>query len=560
MATINGTFNSLIAGTLSGTIGTPGPQGQPGPQGDPGVGIPAGGLAGQVLAKQSGVDYQTEWVDQSGGGGAVWGDIIGTLSLQTDLATALAGKYSTTNPSGFITASALTPYLLSSTAASTYQTLSGMSAYLQKAGGYITGDIQSNNGSGYRTWNGTNLTAILSPVSVVFNNTSLGHGSLTVDADGITFYSSPYKQTQPFLGLAGYATESWVTAGFYPLTGNPSGFLTTGDGGTVPAGGTTGQILAKASSSDYSLVWESFIPGDRYLTTSTTSNTISNGTKTFTVDTGLSYTTQQDLTIAADPSNHMHGRVTSYDSGSGVLVVDITNHTGSGTHVSWTVNVGGTVPLASVAWGDITGTIGSQSDLATELNAKLDHAGGAIDANGSITASDTSTATDSELAGWGLGVQLSADHTKGTTVEFNGLDTYDGASHMQVTPTGLTFPDSTVQTTAGGAAVTNNNQLATTVTPTFVSYTLAYSDRNGIVLCQAGCSNITLTDSSEGWTPGQQVLIVNNSGYPFQIVTSGYATFVSYNDLSYISAKGVCAAVYIDTNSWFISGNLQASP
>jgi hypothetical protein len=75
-------------------------------------------------------------------------------------------------------------------------------------------------------------------------------------------------------------------------------------------------------------------------------------------------------------------------------------------------------------------------------------AGGALDANASITASDTSTATDSELAGWGLGVQLSADHTKGTTLEFDGLDAYDGASHMQVTPTGLTFPDASVQTTA----------------------------------------------------------------------------------------------------------------
>jgi hypothetical protein len=27
------------------------------------------------------------------------------------------------------------------------------------------------------------------------------------------------------LSLSGYATESWVTSGFYPLTGNPSSFL-----------------------------------------------------------------------------------------------------------------------------------------------------------------------------------------------------------------------------------------------------------------------------------------------------------------------------------------------
>lgn len=38
-------------------------------QGEPGVGIPAEGLSGQVLAKASDDDFDTEWVDPSGGGG-----------------------------------------------------------------------------------------------------------------------------------------------------------------------------------------------------------------------------------------------------------------------------------------------------------------------------------------------------------------------------------------------------------------------------------------------------------------------------------------------------------
>jgi hypothetical protein len=40
-----------------------------GTQGIPGVGVPTGGSAGQVLSKASGTNYDTEWVDQSGGGG-----------------------------------------------------------------------------------------------------------------------------------------------------------------------------------------------------------------------------------------------------------------------------------------------------------------------------------------------------------------------------------------------------------------------------------------------------------------------------------------------------------
>ena len=89
-------------------VGTPGPAGPAGPTGPTGpagaagadgddgadgVGVPVGGTAGQVLAKIDGVDYNTEWVDQTGGGGSPdWGDIGGTLSDQTDLQNALDAK------------------------------------------------------------------------------------------------------------------------------------------------------------------------------------------------------------------------------------------------------------------------------------------------------------------------------------------------------------------------------------------------------------------------------------------------------------------------------------
>lgn len=45
----------------------------PGPQGPAGQGVPTGGTIGQVLAKASGTDYDTEWVNQSGGGGTPGG-------------------------------------------------------------------------------------------------------------------------------------------------------------------------------------------------------------------------------------------------------------------------------------------------------------------------------------------------------------------------------------------------------------------------------------------------------------------------------------------------------
>lgn len=62
-----------------GETGPQGPQGETGPQGPagadgqdgaPGEGVPTGGAAGQVLAKASATNFDTEWVDPSGGGGS----------------------------------------------------------------------------------------------------------------------------------------------------------------------------------------------------------------------------------------------------------------------------------------------------------------------------------------------------------------------------------------------------------------------------------------------------------------------------------------------------------
>jgi len=72
--------------------GAAGPTGSQGPIGPVGVGVVTGGLTGQVLAKKSNANYDTEWVTGGGGGSAIWGGIAGTLSNQTDLQTVLDAK------------------------------------------------------------------------------------------------------------------------------------------------------------------------------------------------------------------------------------------------------------------------------------------------------------------------------------------------------------------------------------------------------------------------------------------------------------------------------------
>ena len=81
--------------------------------------------------------------------------------------------------------------------------------------------------------------------------------------------------------------------------------------------------------------------GDRYSTNSSTSLTIGTGSKTFTVQTGLAYTINQDVVIAYDASNDMNGVVTAYNSGTGSMTVNVTGTIGSGTYSSWTVNLDG---------------------------------------------------------------------------------------------------------------------------------------------------------------------------------------------------------------------------
>ena len=106
--------------------------------------------------------------------------------------------------------------------------------------------------------------------------------------------------------------------------------------------------------------------GDLYQTTSTTSLTIATGTQTFTVATGLSYSTGQAIVIAHDVSNTMIGIVSSYNTGTGVLVALINGISGSGTYTSWTVNLyGASGPQGTQGYQGATGAQGNQGYQGT---------------------------------------------------------------------------------------------------------------------------------------------------------------------------------------------------
>lgn len=55
-----------------GDTGETGPQGPVGAQGAPGEGVPTGGTIGQVLAKRTDTNYDTQWIDPPAGGGGTY--------------------------------------------------------------------------------------------------------------------------------------------------------------------------------------------------------------------------------------------------------------------------------------------------------------------------------------------------------------------------------------------------------------------------------------------------------------------------------------------------------
>jgi hypothetical protein len=174
--------------------------------------------------------------------------------------------------------------------------------------------------------------------------------------------------TTAFVKAQGYLTSAPVTS-----VAGRTGAITLSNTDISGLGSLAVINDAPSNGSQYArknAAWDVVIPGDRYLTSSTTSLTINNGNKTLTVGTGLSYTPTQNVTISYDAAHHMHGEVLTYNSGTGVMTVDVNHNTGSGTYAAWVVNVGGVTPATSVAWGGITGTLSAQTDLQSALDLK----------------------------------------------------------------------------------------------------------------------------------------------------------------------------------------------
>ena len=305
---------------------------------------------------------------------------------------------STGNPSGFLTAASLSGYATQSWVTSQgYATESYVNSQ-----GFITASaltpylLSSTAASTYY------------PLSNPSSYFSVGSGDLNLDGYAITDgnFNAPAGQvnaqnvtltagdggvltfsdgtTQGTAGLSKSAADGY----YYPLVGNPNGYLTSA------GAASTYQTIAGMSS---------------YLTTSAASSTYltqSNAASTYQTQAGMS----SYLTVSAAAS----GYYPLSGNPSGFI---------------------GDAPSDSTTYGRNNGAWVAAASPFT---------GG--DIPGPITMHDGTS--DSEMSAAFFGVELSSDSYQFAELQYNSLTIGNTVGLMQITPAGITFPDSSVQTTA----------------------------------------------------------------------------------------------------------------
>lgn len=154
-----------------------------------------------------------------------------------------------------------------------------------------------------------------------------------------------------------------------------SSSILAGNGVPSDSLGTDGDVYFRQDVAEYytkgsgtwtlvtSLIGPQGPAGPSYQATSTSSNTISNGAKTFTVEADRGYTENQYLRATYDNSNYVEGWVSSY-SGT-TLVLNVSRAIGTGTYADWDINIcGDPGSVNSLAIGSVTASAPGSSASA----------------------------------------------------------------------------------------------------------------------------------------------------------------------------------------------------
>jgi len=136
----------------------------------------------------------------------------------------------------------------------------------------------------------------------------------------------------------------------------------------------TARDAAAASASAAATSAQTAALGPSAQATSTSNLTIGTGSKTLTIQTGKTLSATMFVLVANGIGKWMHGQITSYDSGSGALVVEVTTTDGAGTFSAWTVSVSSPKfnGLPALVAGKLLGNDGSTLGWTDALGRNFD--------------------------------------------------------------------------------------------------------------------------------------------------------------------------------------------
>ena len=230
----------------------------------------------------------------------------------------------------------------------------------------------------------------------------------------------------------------------------------------------------------------------------------------------------------------------------------------------------GWASINSAAWGNITGTISSQTDLKSALDGKLSTTGGTMSTNANVyfgqpgnniwttqninqyqliavDGEETTTITATDIL-------IRNNDTNQITVTGNGItfNTYEGPDLAKYQPTGITFPDSTVQTTAGlpltGGTMANDASIVSVSTSEFGISTTTITGNSVSCFDPNNNATVTITGSGVNWGSGYTSY---DSGIFSEFFTTNYDAGSHFTVSSYegIKLTGTASSIKFGDNS-----------